>query len=162
MYRVARPRKTRVSAAPFRPGVRTISTTRVSLAFFHTSSMARFRGLVSRRESQGAVASYLIESEVAAALPARSVHVPLTTAAPLSGPEYPADEHAPIPDRPSVPDEVTVSGWLYQPFASGARSAVAVAEGAVLSSLIVTLLTVSSGPFWAEHVNFVPAYRRST
>ena len=50
-----------------------------------------------------------------------------------------------------------MSGWLYQPFASGARSAVAVAEGAVLSSLIVTLLAVSSGPFWAEHVSFVPA-----
>ncbi|HEU6444871.1 MAG TPA: hypothetical protein VFL61_07440 [Gaiellaceae bacterium] len=42
--------------------------------------------------------------------------------------------HVSTPDVPSVPWNVTVTAWLNQPFASGAR-AVALAAGAVWSYL---------------------------
>jgi hypothetical protein len=62
-----------------------------------------------------------------------------------------------MPDVASVPEKATVSAWLYQPFASGGREAAALTAGAVLSSLMVTLLLVSSPPIVvAVHVSFEP------
>ena len=39
----------------------------------------------------------------------------------MSGPEYVTPEQESIPDPVSVPVAVIVTGWLYQPFASGGR-----------------------------------------
>ncbi len=61
-----------------------------------------------------------------------------------------------MPDVASVPAKATVRAWLYQPFASGGRDAAALTAGAVLSSLIVTVLLVPSPPLLAVHVIFVP------
>src|SRR4051794_1920652 len=56
----------------------------------------------------------------------------------------------------SVPENATLSAWLYHPFASGGRLGAAATAGGVLSIAIV-LLTVASPPsLVAEHVNFVP------
>src|SRR5215475_990008 len=81
----------------------------------------------------GAVASYLSAKEPVPVLPALSVHVPPTDAAPSSGAEYVAWLHEPRPDVPSVPENETVSAWLYQPFESGPREGVPATEGAVES-----------------------------
>jgi hypothetical protein len=43
----------------------------------------------------------------------------------------------------SVPVKPTVSAWLYQPIASGAREGVAVTTGPVLSIRIVIVTVVS-------------------
>ena len=91
----------------------------------------RFPTFVLSAVMLGAVASYLNGREVEVTLPARSRHEPTTAAAGLSGPVYWADEQLcpSIPDVASVPDDETVSGRLYQPFASGARSGKAAAKG---------------------------------
>src|SRR5438094_3592593 len=81
----------------------------------------------------GAVASYLSAKEPVAVLPALSVHVPPTDAAPSSGAEYVAWLHEPRPEVPSVPENATVSAWLYQPFESAAREGVPATDGAVES-----------------------------
>jgi hypothetical protein len=81
----------------------------------------------------GAVASYLSAKEPVPVLPALSVHVPPTDAAPSSGPENVAWLHEPRPDVPSVPENETVSWWLYQPLESAAREGVPATEGAVES-----------------------------
>ena len=51
----------------------------------------------------------------------------------LSGPEYVALVQPSMPEVASTPLKVTVSAWLYQPFASGARPGVAATCGAVAS-----------------------------
>src|SRR4029450_5819971 len=59
--------------------------------------------------------------EVALRFPALSVQIPLTEAAPVSGPEYVVCVHVSTPDIASVPLKPTETAWLYQPFASGLR-----------------------------------------
>src|SRR5215467_11565754 len=81
----------------------------------------------------GAVASYLSAKEPVPVLPALSVHVPPTDAAPSSGLEYVAWLQDPRPEVPSVPENETVSGWLYQPFESAGREGVPATVGAVES-----------------------------
>ena len=83
----------------------------------------------------GAVASYLNPKELTPlALPARSVQEPTTEDAAASGPAYVGSEQDAMPEVASVPAKPTVSGWLYQPLASGARPAEApVTCGAVAS-----------------------------
>src|SRR5436190_1378138 len=81
----------------------------------------------------GVVASYLSAKEPVAVLPALSVHVPPTDAEPPSGPEYVAWLHEPRPEVPSVPENETVSWWLYQPFESAGREGAPATEGAVES-----------------------------
>ena len=52
----------------------------------------------------------------------------------LSGPEYETGAvHELMPDPPSVPENETVTGCEYQPFASGARESFAVTVGGVVS-----------------------------
>ena len=85
----------------------------------------------------GGVASYLrLNVEGALTLPALSVQVPLTVALPLSGPLYAVWVHEAIPEVGSEPENVTVTGALYQPFPLGAWSGdVPVTVGASLSML---------------------------
>src|SRR5918999_1411190 len=84
----------------------------------------------------GAVASYPRASDRVALLPATSVHEPVTAAVAASGPPYGfAGSQEPRPEVASLPAKLTVSGRLYQPFASGARLGVAVTCGAVESYL---------------------------
>src|SRR5207249_1972176 len=75
-----------------------------------------------------------VRAAAGSTLPALSAQEPLTAALPVSGPEYVfcAVQEA-IPDVPSVPPKETVTGWSYQPFASGPRPSVAEASGAVES-----------------------------
>ena len=60
-------------------------------------------------------------------LPARSLQVPLTEAAALSGPPYVTWVQPPaaMPDVASVPAKATPTGWLNQPFASVGRAGLA-------------------------------------
>src|SRR5438874_9212627 len=70
----------------------------------------------------GAVASYLNpKALVPLALPARSLHEPLTEAAAASGPEYVGWVQESMPEVASVPAKPIVTAWLYQPFTSEAR-----------------------------------------
>jgi hypothetical protein len=63
-----------------------------------------------------------------------------------------------IPERASVPVNVTVTLVSFQPAAFGAGEALANAMGGVMSILIVTDAVVDSpAPFVAVHVNTVPA-----
>ena len=62
------------------------------------------------------------------------MHEPLTDAFSSSGPEYVCGAtHVSTPDVASVPEKVTMSAWLYQPFESGARPGVALTVGPVAS-----------------------------
>ena len=54
--------------------------------------------------------------------PARSVQVPASEAAPLSGPAYEAVEQLSMPAVGSLPLKATETARLYQPFASAARA----------------------------------------
>jgi hypothetical protein len=84
----------------------------------------------------GAVASYFTAKEPWRLLPARSPQEPATAAATLSGPEYVCgEEQDSTPEVASLPRKLTVSGRLYQPFASAPRLGVAVTPGAVASYL---------------------------
>src|SRR5262249_5242375 len=74
-----------------------------------------------------------------AELPAASRHEPDTLAPPSSGPEYVAEVHESIPEVASVPAKATATGWLYQPFASGARPALALTFGGVPSYFSATV-----------------------
>jgi hypothetical protein len=47
------------------------------------------------------------------------------------------EEQLAIPAVASVPENTTLSAWLYQPFASGGRLGAAVTAGSVLSILKV-------------------------
>src|SRR5262245_9146974 len=93
----------------------------------------------------GGVPSYLRAKLPAAdTLPALSVHVPATDAAPLSGPPYVVDVQEAIPERLSAPEKPTPTAWLYQPFESGARAAaLPVTDGAVASRLMGMFLPTS-------------------
>src|SRR5918995_488683 len=145
------------SPAPSRPGARTTTTRCVSDDLRHVSSALRFRRVAVTAKIVGAVASYLNENPAPLTFPALSLQDPTRAAATLSGPAYCAEEQPASPEVASAPENETVRGWLYQPFASGGRVGTAAADGAVLSSLIVTLLIVSSPPLDAEQVIFVPA-----
>jgi hypothetical protein len=99
----------------------------------------------------------LKESDASETLPAWSVHEPTTAIVALSGPLYRlAEEHDATPEVASVPEKETVSGRLYQPFASGARSADAPTDGPVLSSLIFRVTVVVPPSLAAEQVKSVP------
>ena len=70
-------------------------------------------------DTLGGVASYGNASVFGAeTLPALSVQVPPTDAEPESGPEYVTLEQEAMPEVASVPETVTPTAWLYQPFAS--------------------------------------------
>ena len=66
-------------------------------------------------------------------LPALSVQLPETEAAPLSGPEYVPEVQLAIPDTLSLPEKLTATEWLYQPFASAPRAGDGVTDGGVAS-----------------------------
>jgi hypothetical protein len=71
-------------------------------------------------------------------LPALSLQVPAEAALGPSGPEYDlAALQVSTPEVASVALHAIVTGWLYQPFRSGARSGVAVTLGDVASNLSV-------------------------
>ncbi len=75
----------------------------------------------------GSVASYLSPNEREPVFPALSVHDPLTDAFALSGPEYALGaSHESTCDVASLPANVTVTPWLYQPFESTGRDGVVV------------------------------------
>jgi hypothetical protein len=90
----------------------------------------------------GAVASNLRAKDAWETLPALSVQLPATAVFALSGPAYVDDVQLAIFDVPSVPENPTATGWLYQPFASGGRDADGVTAGGVLSSLIVLVMVI--------------------
>ncbi len=82
----------------------------------------------------GAVWSYLKPSDCWPVLPATSAHVPPTEAFALSGVLYVLGAaHESTPDVASAPAKLTVSAWLYQPFASAPREGSAVTCGLVPS-----------------------------
>ena len=92
-------------------------------------------------ETDGGVASYLNDEDVTPALtlPALSVHVPLTVVPPVSGPAYEPEEQVAIPDVPSVPATLKLTGLWYHPFESGPRAkATPVTLGGVASRFTVT------------------------
>jgi hypothetical protein len=85
-------------------------------------------------ETTGGVSSYLIWLAAEPTLPALSVQVPAEAALGPSGPEYDlAALQVSTPEVASVALHEIVTGWLYQPFWSGARPGVAVTVGAVAS-----------------------------
>src|SRR5436190_23838135 len=85
---------------------------------------------------EGPAESYLSPNiEVALRLPGLSMQVPLTDAAPVSGPEYVVCVHVSTPEVASVPEKPIATAWLYQSFASALRPALAAAVGGVESYL---------------------------
>jgi|LJSS01.1.fsa_nt_gb hypothetical protein len=62
-----------------------------------------------------------------------------------------------MPDVASLPVNVIVNGWLYQPLLSACLSGVALTVGGVASLFIVTdTELLRPAPFVAEHVNVTP------
>jgi hypothetical protein len=115
--------------------------------------------------SFGGVASYWNPNEVEELLPARSVQPPETPAAPLSGPAYVSELHAATPEVASVPVQLIATGWLYQPFASGGRAALAdKSVGGWLSILIGLVVVEGCDPPTSVtvHVLVVPVVGPST
>src|SRR5688572_18064240 len=89
--------------------------------------------------TEGTVASYLSATDVDAVFPATSRQPAATATDPLSGPEYVGWSHDAMPEVASAPLTLSPTGWLYQPFASGARpGAAALTCGGVLSIFSVT------------------------
>jgi hypothetical protein len=108
-------------------------------------------------EVDGAVSSYLNGSDASAVLPAWSRQVPLTVAAPLSGPPYVCGaEHDSSPEVPSFPAKSTVSSRLYHPFTSAVREGDADVFGAVLSTLKGFSIVLVPPSLVAEHVRVTP------
>ena len=69
-------------------------------------------------------------------MPALSLQSPPTVIETPSGPaNVLGASHESTPDVASVPKKLTISGWLYQPFASAGREGEAVTCGAVASYL---------------------------
>jgi len=103
----------------------------------------------------GGVASYFREIDIGAEMfPALSVHVPEIVPEDESGPPYVELVHDAIPEVGSLPEAVTPTGWLYQPFASGVRAgAIPETTGGVVSRLIEpvsgALPTVLPFPSWS-------------
>ena len=87
----------------------------------------------------GGVASYLKPTLAGAlAFPATSVQVPESEADALSPPPYVGLLQPAIPETASWPLNAAATGWLNQPFESGARaSAAPLTLGAVLSIFTV-------------------------
>src|SRR5262245_4391348 len=70
-----------------------------------------------------------------AVLPAASRHEPVSEAGDASGPAYAGAEHEASPESASPPPSSSLTGLLYQPFTSGARSGAAFTSGGVESYL---------------------------
>ena len=85
--------------------------------------------------SVGGVASYLNGTVAPRLLPALSRQLPELAAPALSGPLYVAEEQFATPDVASLPENTILSGWLYQPFASGGRLGAPLTAGGVASYL---------------------------
>ena len=101
----------------------------------------------------GPVESYLIVAPPLAGLPATSVQLPGTDAEPPSGPEYVTADSPRRPERLSVAVKLTATGWLYQPFASGARPRLEpVIAGPVSSYLNAELAALRCCPALSLHV----------
>jgi len=121
----ARPLKTTPGSGPVGPGARSISISLVSGDAVHIKVAAPSSQSEPTFVIVGGVASYLNAGEAPPArLPALSVQEPLTVVLVVSGPWYITSVHASIPEPPSLPRNVTRTGWLYQPLLSGARSSV--------------------------------------
>jgi hypothetical protein len=56
------------------------------------------------------------------------------------------DVHDATPDVESIADQLIVTAWLYHPFASGLRAALAVTPGAVSSYLSEYVFTADALP----------------
>jgi hypothetical protein len=81
-----------------------------------------------------------------------SRHEPLTDVFGLSGPAYVACVQDAICEVASVPLKATVSGVLYQPFASGGRAGTAVTVGGVASRCMCTVEDALPSLHTAVHV----------
>jgi hypothetical protein len=115
--------------------------------------------------SWGGVASYWNANDVEELLPARSLQLPETAAAPLSGPEYVSEVHEATPEVASIPAQLIATGWLYQPFTSGGRAAPAdKLVGGWLSILIGLVVVEGCDPPTSVtvHVFVVPVVGPST
>jgi hypothetical protein len=78
----------------------------------------------------GFVPSYWSGKPTDVRFPASSEHEPPSDAVAESGAEYVTGvSQVTPPETASMPENETVSAWLYQPFASGPRDGVAVTEG---------------------------------
>jgi hypothetical protein len=107
----------------------------------------------------GGVLSMLMLLAVATALtlPALSVQVPLADSPAPSVLRTTGAVQLAIPERASVPVKVTVTFVLFQPAPFGAGEAAAVAEGGVMSILMVADTEPERpAPSTAVHVNVVP------
>src|SRR5437762_11058738 len=121
----ARPVNTGPASGPFGPGVRSISIDLVSAEAFQVRVAEPSSQSTPTLVIFGGVESYLKEGEVPLArFPALSEHDPLTVVPLVSGPLYETSVHESMPEPPSLPWNVTRTGWLYQPSLSGARSSV--------------------------------------
>jgi hypothetical protein len=88
-----------------------------------------------------------------------SVQPPLAVAAPFGGPPYVNEEHPAMPEVASVPRQLIVTGWLYQPLWSGPRENFAVTPVGGVASIfngLVVIVVVAPEPFVAEQVSLVP------
>jgi hypothetical protein len=70
----------------------------------------------------------------------------VTFASALSGPPYVPEVQELIPDGPPSPVNVTATGLVYQPFASGPRANEALTEGGLESLRTVTLFPKDAVP----------------
>ena len=94
----------------------------------------------------GAVLSTLTDSDVVALLPTLSVQVPVAACAAPSAEMVTAGLTEATPEPVSVQLNVTVTEALYQPFALGDRSGVAVIAGAVVSTTVTVNVLVDEFP----------------
>src|SRR5712692_6673203 len=101
---------------------------------------------LTRLMPAGAVLSMLTDSEVVALLPTLSVQVPVAACAAPSAEIVTEGLTEATPEPVSVQLNVTVTGALYQPFALGDRSGVALINGAVVSTTVTVNVLVEEFP----------------
>lgn len=106
------------------------------------------------RLKTGSVLSMLMPLAVAGALifPARSAHVPVADCPAPSVLSNAFAVHESIPDKPSAPVKLIVTSVLFQPLPFGVGEAVAMADGAVLSMLMLLTVVLLEFPARSAHV----------
>src|SRR5919199_6450808 len=122
-------------------------------------TMSAFARLsIERFETIGAVASKRSGNASAPTFPALSVQLPLGAAFAASGPAYVSGGVQPTsPAVASVPLQTILTGWLYQPLASAARSGVAETTGAVASNFNGNVSTADRLPAASLQLPFATA-----
>src|SRR5918911_2931724 len=134
-YRLPGPVKTVDGSVPEVPGARvTVSAVVSGEAFRVRDTNLSFEVTATLLTVGGVLSYFKWNASPSLWLPALSVQPPVIATSALSGPLYVVEVHEPMPEPPSLPRYVTVTGWLYQPLLSGGRSGLAPSTCGALAS----------------------------